>query len=358
MDSHTKFRWASAATVLIVIAAVIYVTKAFLTTILWSVFFAYLLSPIYSYFISVTKNKQISSLLTISMVFLVFMILLLGVVDAMVIEVSDLSESEYALQDIADDFFSFISGLVDRYVPGAASYAEDAGQQLEDLAGQVLPKLLALAGGMVADVAARTPIYLAQFGVSILLVYYLLIDGKNAMNKAVSFLPEQGIVSQFLDELGPIYHSLFNVYFITCVLTGCIAAIGFTLLNISYPIIWGAAVALFALLPLVGTNTVIVPMVLYHLVIQDYSKGGILLIFGIIFLNIIPENIIRPRLALHGAAIHPVITLLAFAAPLFVVGMVGIVVGPALYGFLLAAYRTKIRLIDAASAAAPEEEQE
>ena len=357
MDPHTKFRWASAATVLLVIAAVIYITKAFLTTILWSVFFAYLLSPIYSYFLRITKNKPVSSLLAISMVFLVFMVLLLGVVDAMVVEVSDLSGSEYALQDTADDFFSFISDLVGGYVPGAASYAEGAGQQLEDLVRQVLPKLLSLTGGMVAGVAARTPVYLAQFGVSILLVYYLLIDGKSAGDKAVSFLPEQDIILQFLDELRPIYHSLFNVYFITCVLTGCIAALGFVLLDISYPILWGAAVALFALLPLVGTNTVIVPMVLYHLVIRDYPKGGILLIFGIIFLNIIPENIIRPRLAMRGAAIHPVITLLAFAAPLFVVGMIGIVVGPALYGFLLAAYRTKIRMLDAASAAAPEEER-
>jgi predicted PurR-regulated permease PerM len=68
----------------------------------------------------------------------------------------------------------------------------------------------------------------------------------------------------------------------------------------------------------------------------------------VIFLNLIPENIIRPRLAMKSAAIHPIITLLAFAAPLFVVGMVGIVVGPALYGFLLAAYRTRIRLIEAA----------
>ncbi len=358
MDSCKKFRLVSAATILIVIAAVIYITKAFLTTILWSVFFAYLLSPIYSYFLRITRNKQISSLLAISMVFLAFMILILGVVDAMVIEVSNLSESGYALQDTADDFFSFISDLAGGYVPGAAKYAEDVSQHLEDLAGQVLPKLLSLAGGVVAGVAARTPIYLAQFGVSILLVYYLLIDGKNAMNRAVSFLPERDIVLQFLDELGPIYHSLFNVYFVTCVLTGCIAALGFILLNISYPILWGAAVAIFALLPLVGTNTVIVPMVLYHLVIQDYARGGVLLIFGIIFLNIIPENIIRPRLVMKGAAIHPVITLLAFAAPLFVVGMVGVVIGPALYGFLLAAYRTKIRLLDAVSAAAPEEEKE
>ena len=41
----------------------------------------------------------------------------------------------------------------------------------------------------------------------------------------------------------------------------------------------------------------------------------------------------------HGN-IHPIITLLAFTAPLFVVGAIGIIVGPAAYGFILAIYRT------------------
>jgi len=34
--------------------------------------------------------------------------------------------------------------------------------------------------------------------------------------------------------------------------------------------------------------------------------------------------------------------LLAYTAPVFVVGVVGVIIGPALYGFLLAVYRTVI----------------
>ncbi len=40
--------------------------------------------------------------------------------------------------------------------------------------------------------------------------------------------------------------------------------------------------------------------------------------------------------------IHPIITLLSFTAPLFVVGAMGIIVGPAAFGFMLALYRTYI----------------
>ena len=57
---------------------------------------------------------------------------------------------------------------------------------------------------------------------------------------------------------------------------------------------------------------------------------------------IIPENIIRPQLAFMSARIHPLITVLAYTAPVFVMGIDGVIVGPALYGFLLAIYRTKV----------------
>lgn len=349
MDSRRRFWWIAVAMIVSVVVATIYVTKAFITTILWSAFIAYLLSPLYSYLLRITKNKQISSLLVISMVFAVFIIVIIGAINALATEVSNLSGSQYALDEVINNLLSFVSGFAEEHLPWAARYTEEMSQQFEAFASQIMPTILSLAADILTGLAARTPIYLAQFGISVLLVYYLLIDGENVMNNAISLLPERELVLQFLDELKPIYHSLFNVYFITCMLTGAIASIGFLLLGISYPILWGIVIAVFALLPLVGTNTIILPMALYYLLIQDYTRGVTILAFGVIFLNLLPENIIRPRLAMKSAAIHPIITLLAFAAPLFVVGMVGIVVGPALYGFLLAAYRTRIRLIEAAA---------
>ena len=345
MNSRSTFGWVSAATIFFVIVAALYVTKAFITTILWGIFVAYLLTPLYSYLLRITGKKQVSSLLAIAMVFLVFVIIVIGAINAMATEVSNLSESQYNIREMVDNASGAVSGFVEGYIPWAAGHIEEASHEFEDLVSSVLPKLLLIVAGAISGFAVNMPIYLAQFGVAVLLVYYLLIDGKNAIDKVICLLPEQELISQFISELKPIYHSLFNVYFTTCVLTGAIATVGFLLLGISYPFLWGAVVAVFALLPLVGTNTIIVPMTLYYLVIQDYTRGVMLLIFGMVFLNLIPENILRPRLAMKGAAIHPVITLLAFAAPIFVVGMVGIVIGPALYGFLLAAYRTRVRLM-------------
>jgi predicted PurR-regulated permease PerM len=68
----------------------------------------------------------------------------------------------------------------------------------------------------------------------------------------------------------------------------------------------------------------------------------IILIFGTVVLMVIPEKIIRPHLAMKGSRIHPILTLLAYTAPIFVVGMVGVIIAPPLYGVLLAAHRSLV----------------
>jgi predicted PurR-regulated permease PerM len=59
-----------------------------------------------------------------------------------------------------------------------------------------------------------------------------------------------------------------------------------------------------------------------------------------LLLFIIPQYLIMPRLARKRGRIPPLVTVLSFVAPLFILGMPGIIVGPMLFGFLLAAYRT------------------
>jgi len=63
-----------------------------------------------------------------------------------------------------------------------------------------------------------------------------------------------------------------------------------------------------------------------------------------IFLVALPEYILRPRLVMIGASVHPLLTILAFIAPIFIIGPSGVTVGPAVDGLVLAGYRTMAHL--------------
>lgn len=358
MDISRRFWIGAFVLVALVTILTIYVTKEFLTTILLSFFLAYMLNPVYKYLNKITGKKSLSSFLSIILVFIVFVFVIISAVGVLSSEVAILLASEDPYQ-LVYNFPEMASNFVERSLPEpVASYVKQAGGislaaekylppalsyyfvHLGDLSLAVMSWFLPMLQSSISTFLADLPIRFAQFLVAIFFTYYFLIDGRDIMCKILPRLPEKKIVLHFLEDLNTIYNNLFNVYFITSMLSGVLAAIGFLLIGTPYPVLLGAVTAIFTLIPMVGPVVVFLPMSIYYLLIQEYFKGILILVFGIVVLTIIPENVLRPRLAMQGASIHPIITILAYTAPIFVIGIIGVVVGPALYGFLLASFRT------------------
>ena len=243
------------------------------------------------------------------------------------------------LQIQASNFSGTINSLSEMYLPAvAANYVKGIGDIPTALILMVQPILQ----DHIIGFASNLPIYFTQFLLAIIFTYYFLVDGKWIIDEFVGLLPEKEVTTRFLQELDLIYKSLFRVFFLNSLLIGIIGAIGFLVLGIPYPLLWGMIIAVVALVPMVGPEMIFGPIALYYLLTQDYTTGLALLAFGVIFLTVIPNNFILPRLASASASIHPLITLMAFTAPVFVIGLVGVIVGPAVYGFILAAYRTMV----------------
>ncbi len=347
MEVSRKFDIAAVAIVFLVFIATVYLTKDFLSTILLSIVVTFILKPVYRTMLRLTNHKQISSFLAIMLVLVIILAVLLGLTSVLLIEISNLQRSG----DIANVSFSKLSQDFDIWLeynlPAQIyQYAKEAidnvGSRINDIPGFIAYWVLPIAEVQLSIFASNLPILFAQSIVVVFFTYYVLIDGKYFTIKAVDLLPKtrQGLARHFLQELSGIYTTLFTVYFTTSMLSGVLAALGFFLLGIPYPLIWGVIVAIFTLIPLLGPPFVIMPMALYYLLLKDYAMAMALLTFGIVMLMIIPENVLRPHLAMKSARIHPIVTVLAYTAPVFVVGLIGVIIGPALYGFLLAVYRT------------------
>ncbi len=362
MDFNHRFYVVSASLILFVCILALYVTKEFIATILLSIFLAYILNPVYRYLLHITGKKSISSFLSLITIFIIFVFIIVSSIGVLSTEIASFLESEDAYK-LVSNFSSAGSNFVESGLPDPlAGYIESAGG-LKTASTKYLPPAIAYYFAHVGEIPlvllsyvlptiqssisqflADLPIRFAQFLVAIFFTYYILIDGREIVYGIVALLPERDAVNYFIKELNSIYNNLFNVYFITSLLSGIFAAIGFALMGTPYPMLLGAMVAIFTLIPMVGPVVVFLPMSIYYLLIHDYLKGAIILVFGIVVLTIIPENVLRPRLAMKGASIHPLITILAYTAPIFVIGIMGVIIGPAIYGFLLAAYRTALHL--------------
>lgn len=347
MNSSRQFDKAAGAFVFLVFLITVYLTKEFLSTILLSVVLVFLLKPLYAVFFRLTRRNRISSFFSMLIVFAIILAFLLGVTTVLLVEISNLQRSGaissdritsiiagmdiWAKSSFPSWIYSYIMEIVSKY----------GMQEIRDIPIAVATWIFPIAQQELSSFASNLPVLFAQLIVVIFFTYYLLVDGKGFIAKAVDLFPEekQAFLQIFLRELNSIYNTLFTVYFTTSMLSGVLAAIGFSLLGLPYPVLIGAVVGFFTLMPMLGPPFVFIPLGLYYLFLGDVLRFLILLVFGVVVLMIIPENVIRPQLAQKSSRIHPIITLLAYTAPIFVVGIIGVFIGPALYGFLLAAYR-------------------
>jgi predicted PurR-regulated permease PerM len=339
MDASQRFNLIAFAAFAISILLAMYLTKELLNAFLVSFFLAYAIYPIDRDILKISGKKRTSSFLTIALIFTFLAIIAFAAVNAMLTESYNLmgAGSTSHIQTQATELSDYLTALAERYLPiQATDYIDSLG----DIPTALVAAFIPLLREWVGNIAMSLPVYLTQALVAVFVTYYFLVDGARFVSKAVELLPRKDVTTRFLSELNAIYNALIRVFFVAAMIVAAIGSAGFFLLGVPYPVLFGAIMGITAIIPMVGATAVYVPVALYFLLIQDYTRAVLVVAFGIIFLGVLPNNILIPRLASRAASIHPLVALLAFTAPILVVGPVGVIVGPIVYGFALAAYRT------------------
>ncbi len=57
-----------------------------------------------------------------------------------------------------------------------------------------------------------------------------------------------------------------------------------------------------------------------------------MIVFGIIFLTLIPDLYIRPKLVARGSEIHPLLFIIGFFGGELIFGLKGVIIGPLILG--------------------------
>ncbi|VVB64820.1 AI-2E family transporter [uncultured archaeon] len=341
MQPSRRFDIASDVFAIMIFFTIIYLTKDFISAIPLSIALIYLNRPMYAGFLRLTKREGISSSFSLIIIFAVILAVLFGLSSVLLVEILNIERSgalaSIKFASISENLIIWMEGSLPKPI---VSNVQGVGNIPAFVASWIIP----IAETQLSAIVSNLPLLSAETIAAIIFTYYMLIDGKHILDQALELLPKtrRGIFRHFLKELDSIYTTLFTVYFGVAIISGILAALGFYLLGIPNPLAWGMLVVIFALIPIIGPPGVYVPMAVYYFLIEDYQRGIILLVFGTIVITLIPNNIIAPQLALRTAKIHPILTLLAFVGPIFVIGIAGVIVGPIFYGLFLAIYRTKM----------------
>jgi predicted PurR-regulated permease PerM len=202
--------------------------------------------------------------------------------------------------------------------------------------------LAGMFGGIATFLTAQlnavvTNIVLAVYHFALILVvlFYGLVDGPAIKQRAFELSPlpdeEEELIVQKFKDVG--IAILFGSG-AASVLQGTLGGIAMWVAGIPSPLFWGVIVAIFAFLPLVGTNVVIIPATIYLFVLGRWPTALAFFLFCNIQ-GLLIDNLMTPRLVGGRMRMHNLVIFLALIGGISTFGMGGLVYGPLLAALVL-----------------------
>ncbi len=170
---------------------------------------------------------------------------------------------------------------------------------------------------------------LLTFFVMFFAMYYFFKDGHAIIKKimVLSPLPEKHEVEVFRKFKEISLATLYGI-FLTSIVQGIIGGIGFAIVGIPNVLFWGTAIAVFSLIPFVGTSVVWFPAGIILLLSGNYIGGIFLLLWGAFLVSTV-DNFLRAFLIGGRTKTNQLLTFLAiFGSIWYFESLVGVIFGP------------------------------
>ncbi len=192
------------------------------------------------------------------------------------------------------------------------------------------------AGAVVADVLST----LGSLFVMLFALFFLLRDGREFGRRVRDLLPfPERERDRLMADTRDLVIASVGAGLLVAAAQGTIGGIAYWLLGINAPVVWGVAIAMCALIPLVGSALVWVPTALWLVLSGEITRGVILVIVGVVGIGM-ADNILRPLLLSGRTSASGLVIFLGLLGGVSAFGFIGLVLGPIILvtaGSLLAA---------------------
>ncbi len=178
--------------------------------------------------------------------------------------------------------------------------------------------------------------FFVYFLIMLFTMFYFLKDGNIIVQKIMALSPLPEIYEkQLFQRLKAMTNATLYGTFFTAIVQGFLGGIGFALVGIEEPVLWGAIMAFFALVPYVGTAFVWFPAFVILLFTGSVGSAIFLLLWGIFLVGAI-DNFLRPYLIGSSTNTYSLLTFLCVIGGISLWGSLGILLGPLVLTLLIA----------------------
>ena len=319
----------------------------FFAPIAWALFIAFLLYPLNAWLVHKFNGRRSSAAALLTLATLVIVLgPLTALGAAFATQVAELIgyaqrlASDHGPAELADLSTLPVIG------PGLTWLQETAGVSFEQLQGwaiegarTVLQALASLGRALVLGALGTV----VGFIIMMFILFFAIRDGHELAATFRALIPlSDAHKARLFTHLASVLRAVFYGSGVTALIQGTLVAIGFAIIDLPSPIVFGVLAALFALVPMAGTPVVWVPAVLVLAAQQRWGAAIFLLVWGGVVATL--DNFIRPWLVSGRAEVGTLTVFIGVLGGVSAFGPIGVFLGPLILSLVIALVRFTLEL--------------
>ena len=212
---------------------------------------------------------------------------------------------------------------------------ENVSNQLVSSVGDVIKNISMTLLGSVTNFATSIPGFFIKLVLMIISSYFAAID----YHKIIEFFTKQigektsNLIGEIKDYLFGTVFVCLKSYLIIMFITFIELSIGLTVIGVKSSIVIALLIAIFDILPVLGTGGIMIPWAIVEFILGDI-KMGILLAVVYLVITVI-RNIIEPKIVGKQLGLHPLVTLVSMFVGVNIAGIVGLFGFPIILSLLV-----------------------
>ena len=327
---------------LTLIAISFLIIKPFLTALLTGIIFSYVFYPFYKKILNKIPNKNASAFIASILVVIIITMPLFFILNT----ISKEAYTTYILSRQKSSNVQLLSSecqTVDKPACRLLNYFTEKANnpQIKYYLDTTIKGVTTRITGKIADILVSVPVFMLHMFITLFVMFFLFKDGHLLINKVERLLPlKEKHRDRVIKKLNDMTFAVIYGSIIIAILQGTLGGIGFFLLGLPTPLLWGLVMIFASFIPYIGSSIIWLPASLL-LILNGYEdptsvvKGVILIIYGVFVVGTI-DNILKPKIIGEKGGLHPVLVLLGVVGGLQFFGFIGVMVGPILLALLVA----------------------
>jgi len=320
--------------------ALSWMVQPFVGSILWAFLLAFLLSPVNEALGRALRGRRglAALLITLASILLILLpatllaLAFVGQATELVGRIEALAQHHHITKMSDVLRVPLLQGAIDRMLAHLPVSAEQIQGWLVQGGQNALKLAVAMSGTLVVGALG----VVVGFFLVLFLLFFFLRDGVEMVRRGVRLIPmDPARKADLLAHLSAVTRAVVLGTLLTAVAQGTLLGIGFAMVGLPSPVVFGVLSSIVSLVPMVGTALVWIPAVGVLLIQERLWASIFLLVWSLALVGTI-DNVLKPLVVSGRAQISTLPVFLGLMGGLSAFGAIGMVLGPVIVALVIA----------------------